>query len=163
MFTASAQKLPVPLVFTRAAGPTYWPTDRFARPLDLWQRRQREVNALVLALPPALEAAVRQRFRLYLQPRDADTPRALPSRSRGLYEPGKLKDYEAPALCREARIEAGFIERTLEAVESADGLTGLTRQYLFAVHLRRLRQLWAEFARRQWPEGPAAAFSQALG
>ncbi len=153
----------VPLIFTRAAGPTPWPSDRFFRPLDRWQRRQREVNALVLALPPQLEEAIRRRFRLYLTPRDPQTPRALPSRERGLFDSERLHGVSASGLCREVAIEADYIERTLEAVEGEDGLTGLARQYLFAVHLRRLRQLWAAFERREWPQGAVAAFAQALG
>jgi hypothetical protein len=45
-------KAPVPQVFTRASGPTFWPGDRRCRPLDPAFRRIRDLTFLTEALPP---------------------------------------------------------------------------------------------------------------
>ncbi len=120
------------------------------------------IHAIVLALPPALELALVKRF-LHLKPLPAassDAPLA-PNLYRRPYAPGFLERLNNSKLCNEIRLEAELIDRTLFL---PDGLvSGLSRHHLLAIHLTRMRQLWAEFSRRRWPGGWLPAYRRALG
>ena len=147
--------------FTRVNGPTYWPTDALYPPLDPLQQRQRSLRMLETALPLALEMPTRQRFTPWRWPvRWGETP-ALPRFDRGPYQKGHLEDLSKIRLVVEVTLEAEQIDRTLDA--PAEMLSGLARNHLLATHALRLRQLWAEFAQRDWPQGPLNAFHAALG
>ncbi len=147
--------------FTRVTGPTYWPTDALYPPLDPLRQRQRNLRALELALPRALEPDIRWRFTPSRWPVAWNPPPALPRFDRGGYESGRLEKMSAQRLCLEVTLEAELIERTLDA--PAEMLPTLAHNRLLATHTLRLRQLWAEFERRSWPEGRLNAFSHALG
>lgn len=150
----------VPL-FTRVTGPTYWPTDAHYPPLDLLRLRQRNLRALELALPPALKADILYRFTPSRWPVEWNPPPALPRADRGGYEPGRLGKMTTKGLQMEVTVEACLIDRTIDA--PAEMQNSLTHNRLLAIHLLRLRQLWAEFERRSWPEGRLDAFRRALG
>jgi hypothetical protein len=159
--SAAVARPPLVPPFTRVTGPTYWPTDALYPPLDPLRQRQRNLRALELALPPALEADIRRRFTPSRWPVEWNPPPALPRVDRGVYAPGYLKKCSAKRLQVEVTLEAGLIDRTIDA--PAGLLNGLEHNRLLATHLLRLRQLWAEFERRSWPEGRLRAFSSALG
>lgn len=161
MTSAAVARLPLVPPFTRVTGPTYWPADALYPPLDPLRQRQRNLRALELALPLALEADIRRRFTPWRWPVAWNPPPALARADRGGYEPGYLWRMSARRLQVEVTMEAELIDRTIDA--PADLLNGLEHHRLLATHLLRLRQLWAEFERRSWPEGRLNVFRRALG
>jgi len=154
-------KAPVPQIFTRANGPTFWPGDRRYRPLDWSFRRIRDLKALIEAMPPELNSMLRERFKPARGALRWETPPALPGTSQQGYLPGELRDFTALNLCLQITVTAGLIERLLNAPEGMVG--GLTHNYLFAIQRVRLRQLWQEVQRRAWPEERLGVFQRALG
>ncbi|HEY7350022.1 MAG TPA: hypothetical protein VH599_17015 [Ktedonobacterales bacterium] len=158
--TAFAWGAPVPQPFTRCSGPTFWPGDRRYRPLDWSFRRVRDLTFLTEALPAALTAILRERFKPTRGPLRWETPPALPNTIRGGYEVAELHDFSEERIGAEITLTAGLIERLLEAPEGLVG--GLTHNLLFAMQARRLWQLWEEAQRRDWLEAPLVAFQRAL-
>lgn len=162
MSSAAVARPPlVPPIFTRVNGPTLWPIDALYPPLDPAQQRERYLRALILAVAPALESSMRVRFgptpyRIPWNPLPA-----LPRFNRGPFATNELTALNDTGLCQTVKIEAGLIDRTLDAPAEMTG--GLARNHLLATHAVRLRQLWAEFERRDWPEGSVNAFRSALG
>lgn len=115
--TAFDWKAPVPQVFTRAAGPTFWPGDRRYRPLDWSFRRLRDLAFLVASLPPELRVLVRERFKPARGALRWETPPALPVNVRQPYAQTQLTDGTADFIGAEIMLTANFIERLLEAPE----------------------------------------------
>ncbi|HEU5368666.1 MAG TPA: hypothetical protein VFU69_09385, partial [Ktedonobacterales bacterium] len=112
-------------------------------------------------MPPELRGILRERFKPTRGPLIWETPPALPTSIREGYAPERLKEGSAVFLCSEITVTAGLIERLLNAPEGMVG--GLTHNYLFAMQIARLRQLWQEVQRRVWPEAPLVVFARALG
>ena len=154
-------KAPVPQVFTRSSGPTFWPGDRRCRPLDLSKRRQRDVTFLVEALPPELTASLTHRFNPARNALRWETPPALPTNERAGYDLPALSNSSKTFIYNQITVTAGLIERLLDAPEGMVG--GLTHNYLLLMQIVRLRQLWAEVQRRAWPEERLVVFKRALG
>jgi hypothetical protein len=90
-----------------------------------------------------------------------ETPPALPTSVREGYDLARLGNSSEEYVCLEIRVTAGLIERLLNAPEGLVG--GLTQNYLLAVQVARLRQLWQEVQRRAWPEERLVVFERALG
>jgi hypothetical protein len=154
-------KAPVPQVFTRSSGPTFWPGDRRCRPLDWSFRRIRDLTFLTRGLPPELTTMLKDRFKPARGALTWETPPALPSNQRQPYPQDLLTGGSNKYICREITVTAGLIERLLNAPEGMVG--GLTHNYLLAIQLLRLRQLWEEVQRRAWPEDRLSVFKRALG
>ena len=132
-------KAPLPQLFTRSDGPTFWPSDRRYRPLHPATRYTRDLKELTQALPPALTKPLRERFKPTRGPLRWETPPALPSTVRGGYDAAHLEDASAVFVCSAITIAAEMIERLLNAPEGMVG--GLTHNYLLAIQMLRLRQL----------------------
>lgn len=154
-------KAPVPQVFTRASGPTFWPGDRRCRPLDLAKRRKRDLTFLIEALPPALEGIIGKRFDPTRSVVHWETPPALPISVRQGYTSDERTAFTKLGICPQITVIAGMIERLLDAPEGEVG--GLTHNYLLAIQMLRLRQLWEEVNCRAWAEPPLVVFTRALG
>ena len=154
-------KAPVPHLFTRCDGPTFWPGDRRYRPRDLRFRIFRDLRALTEALPPALKPILRERFKPTRGPLRWETPPALPTNVRQRYDPAQLQERTPVFICSQITLTAGMIERLLNAPEEMLG--GLTHNYLFVMQMLRLRQLWEEVERRAWDEERLVVFTRALG
>ena len=152
---------PVPPLFTRSAGPTFWPGDRRYRPLDGRLRYTRNLRALTDALPAALKPILRERFKPTRGPLRWDTPPALPSNVRQRYDVEWLQEGTVLRVCVQITLTAEMIERLLNAPEGMIG--GLTHNYLFVLQIVRLRQLWEEVERRAWEEDRLVVFTRALG
>ena len=152
----------MPSIFCRDPRPSYWNPAVMASPHPDYTLRDIYVRALVLALPPALERHVVQRFLLLkaAPAASSETPPA-PNLYRRPYEPGSLSNLADGKLCNEIRLEAELIDRTLRLPDGV--VSGLSRHHLLAIHLTRMRQLWAEFGRRRWPGGWLPAYRRALG
>ncbi len=164
MFASSAVfnwNAPVPQPFTRSDGPTFWPTDRRYRPLDYAFRRVRDLAFLTRALPPELTDTLKARFKPARGALTWETPPALPTFIRRPYEQNELRDGTEQRVCAETTLTAEFIERLLNAPEGM--VTGLTHNFLLAMQIVRLRQLWEEVQRRTWDEAPLTVFARALG
>ena len=154
-------KGPVPQVFNRSSGPTFWPGDRRYRPLDLARRRTCDLIFLTRALPAELRASLTQRFSPEQAPRRWETPPALPTNGRAGYEVARLRNSSETFILSQITVAANFIERLLNVPEGMVG--GLTRTYLLVIQIVRLRQLWEEVQRRAWPEERLVVFKRALG
>ena len=152
---------PVPQLFTRCDGPTFWPSDQRYRPLDSRLRYTRDLRALTAALPPALKPILRERFKPTRGPLRWDTPPALPTNIRQTYARGFLPKRTAVYVSSQITMTAEMIERLLTTPEGMVG--GLTHNYLFVMQMLRLRQLWEEVQRRAWEEEPLVVFTRALG
>jgi hypothetical protein len=147
--------------FTRASGPTFWPTDSRCRPLHPATRRACSFRLLLWMQPPELTSLLRERFKPTRGDLRWDTPPALPGSVRSIYEQAALRDFSDTSLSAAVTVTAGLIERLLSAPEGMVG--GLTRHYLFLIQGQRLRQLWHEIERRAGPEASLAVFRRALG
>ena len=152
---------PVPQVFTREAGRCFWPGDRCCRPLDPIYRTMRDLTALTQSLPRALTPILRERFKPTRGPMVWPMPPALPLSMRQGFTAQELHDASNKLLCLDVCVTAGMIERLLNSEEGM--VTGLTHNFLFAMQMLRLRQLWEEIARREWEDEPLAVFTRALG
>jgi hypothetical protein len=131
-------------------------------PLPDYSLREWYVLVLASALPLELEAELVRRFLEQAPTRASQqTPLALPSVQRSRYDPAWLAGLQPDRFCTELTVEAELIERTLNA--PAGAISELSRHHLLAVHVIRLRQLWAEFCRRRWLEGWLPAFRRAFG
>ena len=69
-----------------------------------------------------------------------ETPPAISVSVRAGYQPSELRQRSKLLVCTEITVTAGLIERLLNAPEGMVG--GLTHNYLFAMQMLRLRQLW---------------------
>ena len=154
-------KAPVPQPFTRCDGPTFWPSDRWYRPLDERTRYTRDLRALLEGMPPALHASLRQRFKPTRGPLRWETPPALPINVRQCYDEALWPRRTATFVRSQITLTAGMIERLLTTPEGMVG--GLTHNYLLLMQIIRLRQLWEEVQRRDWDEDRLVVFTQALG
>jgi hypothetical protein len=152
---------PVPQIFTRSAGRCFWPGDRFARPLDPTFRIMRDLKALTQAMPPVLTPILRERFKPTRGPLVWPIPPALPLSMRRPWRAEELRHAAGKLLCADVALAAAMIERLLNTEEGM--VTGLTHNFLLAMQMRRLRQLWEEMARREWEDDLLIIFQRALG
>ncbi|HEY7356989.1 MAG TPA: hypothetical protein VH590_11005 [Ktedonobacterales bacterium] len=152
---------PVPQPFTRSDARVFWPSDRRYRPLLLATRITRDLKMLSERMPPELRGMLRERFKPTRGPLIWETPPALPTSIREGYAPERLKEGSEVFVRSEITVTAGLIERLLNAPEGMVG--GLTHNYLFAMQVVRLRQLWQEVQRRAWADAPLVVFARALG
>jgi hypothetical protein len=152
---------PVPQVFTRCDTRVFWPGDRRYRPHSLTRRTTRDLVFLTQGLPPELRPLIRQRFAPTRGPLVWAVPPALPTGFRSGYQESALRERSEEGICWQITLTAEMIERLLNAPEGM--VTGLTHTYLLLIQRRRLRQLWEEVQRRDWPEDRLAVFNRALG
>ena len=121
----------------------------------------RDLKALTQALPPDLTAILRERFKPARGELRWETPPAISVSVRAGYRLANSRQRSKLLVCTEITVTAGLIERLLNAPEGMVG--GLTHNYLFAMQMLRLRQLWEEVQRRTWEEEPLVVFTRSLG